>query len=1000
MPQDPARFKGRPRGKSRGGVEFAGPSNLGAQALSSEFILPSKQSKPLVIRPPPATNDENGFPTSTERKDDTINSPEDGKTEDSITDVSSTIATPPAPRSTELSRKPLVCNFPAVIANIADKAPEENGSDKRGQSTNLTSGDDSSDVASTQRPSDLDVYAPNYVPLWLKAVNESYAVLQYCQTLSSINFPTYINSYAGNRLRPPCSSPPPPPISELIQPSDLNERSYDRYWFDRLRNESAAYSQELTAYSLYNILIGVENNQTSLYHITVPGLRENAPRIDLGDAVLVRPLIQFVPNNIGQQATLWYEQGGPSSGRPAPNFVGTEYTAIVWGVLRARERVILRIDTFPPFHVNVNVRYVLQDHKRTPLLRSIHRIGSELESSRAETSYRTWVTSMLFPDHVDSVMQTSLWKGTFDLNCYDQVLNFEQARAVDAVVANHYGAVPYLISGPPGTGKTKTIVETALQLLANPGSVKPHLLLCAPSDPAADTLATRLAAHLTPKQMFRLNSWTRSFAEVRAEILPYTYVESDLFSLPSWDVMMSFQVVVTTCRDADLLVQALLTNQALSHLALETITAIAPSAASAATSFLHWTALLVDEAAQATEPEVLVPIEVVMPPGNDSLGLPQIIMAGDQFQLGPRLSDRTGGLQVSLLERLFDRPFYAGHPMSRRNVARSLKADMLPMPRAAFTNLIRNYRSHPAILATPSALYYHDTLIPEFDKKSDLSDWPAWQPPYHWPVLFVQNDSVDAVDSVLTGTGTGTGSGLVYNEGEAALALQHAQSLLAHFSRTLQAKDVMVMSPFRAQVTVLRQRFRDAGLSDVNIGPLEAFQGLEARVVIICTTRTRLGAAAGREDKFVRDDQTRGLGVVDESRRFNVAMTRAKEALVVIGSAPCLTCTGDGNWAAFLSFCQRNGCVRDTAGRLVVIKQSGPESVSRLERALRYAHDGLGRGGGGQPLSQPLRGRSVFALKGIQAEMDEWLSAMVEPSEDADEEGETGKDGVESKYWP
>ena len=105
------------------------------------------------------------------------------------------------------------------------------------------------------------------------------------------------------------------------------------------------------------------------------------------------------------------------------------------------------------------------------------------------------------------------------------------------------------------------------------------------------------------------------------------------------------------------------------------------------------------------------------------------------------------------------------------------------------------------------------------------------------------------------------------------------------------------MSPFRAQVRLLRKLAREVDLRSVNIGPIEAFQGLESRVVIICTTRARL--------RFLSDDKMRGVGVIGEPKKFNVSVTRAKDGLVVIGN-PWVLAT-DPCWLAFMKFCWRNG---------------------------------------------------------------------------------------------
>jgi DNA polymerase III delta prime subunit len=83
-------------------------------------------------------------------------------------------------------------------------------------------------------------------------------------------------------------------------------------------------------------------------------------------------------------------------------------------------------------------------------------------------------------------------------------------------VAQNESMVPYLISGPPGTGKTRTVVEMVLQIL----QLQPEacILLCAPSHAATNTLVLRLRDHLKPTEMLRLNDQSRTFAEIPDEI--------------------------------------------------------------------------------------------------------------------------------------------------------------------------------------------------------------------------------------------------------------------------------------------------------------------------------------------------------------------------------------------------------------------------------------------------------------------------------------------------
>ncbi|KAL8969863.1 MAG: hypothetical protein Q9183_001791 [Haloplaca sp. 2 TL-2023] len=105
------------------------------------------------------------------------------------------------------------------------------------------------------------------------------------------------------------------------------------------------------------------------------------------------------------------------------------------------------------------------------------------------------------------------------------------------------------------------------------------------------------------------------------------------------------------------------------------------------------------------------------------------------------------------------------------------------------------------------------------------------------------------------------------------------------------------MSPFRAQVNVLRKMARKAGHWGLHLGPMDAFQGLESRFVIICTTRAR--------SRFLEDDALKGAGIVNEPKKFNVAITRAKQGLIVLGNPWILE--HDPYWTCFQQFCLRNG---------------------------------------------------------------------------------------------
>lgn len=355
---------------------------------------------------------------------------------------------------------------------------------------------------------------------------------------------------------------------------------------------------------------------------------------------------------------------------------------------------------------------------------------------------------------------------------------------------------------------------------------------------------------------------------------------------------MEKQIVITTARDSEILRRARLTNADLFRHEVDIFSAYHPRVSCPKVQ-LHWDVLIMDEAAQATELEALLPLLVVAPPflRKHTAKDPHVVMVGDRHQLGPRTASKRPELQTSLFERLLDLPLYSDHPLARAkqhggHVPR-LTSDMLPIIRPPFTDLIRNYRSHPAILAIPSSLFYHDTLEPHAENTEALLAWPGFEG-CDLPVLFHENRGKDEIEQ--------DGGGW-FNLEEAEIAIDHAESFVHHGVRP---HEICVMSPFRAQVKVLRDKARarqGRHMAGVNIGPLEAYQGLEFRVAIVCTTRSR--------HRFIDSDRARGLGVIHESKRFNVALTRAKQAMIVIGNPNVLD--EDENWAAFMAFCQRNG---------------------------------------------------------------------------------------------
>ncbi|MCJ1385570.1 hypothetical protein MMC17_008693 [Xylographa soralifera] len=781
-----------------------------------------------------------------------------------------------------------------------------------------------------------NVYAQPYIPLALSAINLSHATVVPSTPIPSIDFHDYVSSFAGTRYLTPHT--PLETLTSTNLPSQptllLDTRIYESFFIQALTSELEAEAVTTNSYNLYQVPLQHKNPQDQMYELRLPGLREDRPRLNLGDTIELRQLrVDFAKGRPYGMEHWLIPGGGRDRGFIAPGFTGVQYNAIVWGLDRNKEQVLLRIDGCVDESLIFNVIFRVQQRQVEPFQRAIRDAGNQLYQNNAEqldlaTSEERRTTN------TDDVGGHTPIKQDFDLSGEIFGGGDEINKAIDSIQHQDYGSIPFLISGPPGTGKTKTIVETALQVVypAQPG--RKNILLCAPSDPAADILALRIKAHVPYQDLFRLNSSSRSFAEVPGELLPYCHTTGDLFSLPEFPRLMTYRIVVTTCRDADILVQARVTNRDLFRLEAGITAALYPDIHLDNSKIpLHWNALLIDEAAQAIEPEACVPLTVVAPPSTHSTSTILVVMAGDQCQLGPRIFSPDSPLETSLFERLITRPLYSAHPLSRRHLARNpTSAPILPITRPPFATLFQNYRSHRAILAVPSALFYHDTLTACAPPTDALTSWPGWRG-RRWPVLFVSNPSLDEREPHAHGW---------YNAGEALIACSLAASFAAH---GVPQRDICIMSPFRAQVQRLRHILRTAPspLRDVSVGPTEAFQGLESRVVILCTTRARA--------QFLPEDAAQRAGLMGEPKRLNVALTRARDGLVVVGD-PKLLCV-DERWRVFVAFCRRHGLWEGDGWDGEGEGEATPAYISSLERGLvwkervdRGEGDGRGRMGG------------------------------------------------------
>jgi len=281
--------------------------------------------------------------------------------------------------------------------------------------------------------------------------------------------------------------------------------------------------------------------------------------------------------------------------------------------------------------------------------------------------------------------------------------------------------------------------------------------------------------------------------------------------------------------------------------------------------------ILVDEATQATEPAVLVPL---------MRGCRQLVLVGDHCQLPPTV--------------LSTRAEEEGHgvPLFSRMVACGVPPFMLDT----------QYRMHPCIAMFPSDLFYGGLLkngvsAPE---RRPLAGFP-W-PREEFPVAFVSVYGTEMDDGVSK-----------LNEAEAAAACDAVTALLQGGQCTV--SDIAVVTPYAAQARLIRRMTRrlTSGPPYVEVASVDGFQGREKEAVIFSA---------------VRSNDYGAIGFTSDWRRINVSFTRARRALIVIGNDQTLRRGDPDTWMPWLAWADAYGINMDKPG--VPRGRYEPEQLRRV----------------------------------------------------------------------
>jgi len=514
-----------------------------------------------------------------------------------------------------------------------------------------------------------------------------------------------------------------------------------------------------------------------------------------------------------------------------------------------REEVVLR---FHPLFtrsyikgMRVEVQFVLS---RRPL-RIFHQgltLANRLQHSVLFPEPEHLCGEPALSDRVSSAERTRVSREARIVNP-DVATNDEQTAAVRAVLLGEKRQVPYIIFGPPGTGKTTTVVELIHQFVR--GFERARVLVCAPTNTAADVCCEKLGQRsgITGRvQMLRLMSYTRNRNEVPEAVRQFTQeYDHGQRCYPAVELkdLQRKRVIVAT-----LSMGGSLYNLGVERGAFDLV--------------------VIDEAGQAMEPEAIASVASLFALEG------QLVLAGDSKQLGPVIHHGHAaafGLATSYLERL----------MSRRVYARGAGG----YDGRVLTKLVKNFRSHEALLELPNELFYDSELLAcaEPVLRNSCLQWEGLPNP-RVPMLFHGIEGKDEQE--------GTSPSWL-NADEAVQVLRYIESLLRMRQSRLRQEEIGVITPYNRQMQKIQKLLKSQDLAGVKVGSTELFQGQERRVILISTVRSRRD--------FIGFDAKHKLGFLDNPKRFNVAVTRACSLLIIVGNPAILAL--DPYWDRLLRKC-------------------------------------------------------------------------------------------------
>uniref|UniRef100_A0A669CX79 RNA helicase n=1 Tax=Oreochromis niloticus TaxID=8128 RepID=A0A669CX79_ORENI len=668
-------------------------------------------------------------------------------------------------------------------------------------------------------------YKPRSIPAWTPEVNctivdgllpEGLSVmrLKYVVELKDYRVPSHI-LYNVNYFSCGVSQ-------RAMLESPLNWENYTERFHVLLYLEELQMEVDIKRYNIPNAdtehaTMTKDKMNKKLLVLEVPGVAENRPSVLRGDKLLVCPV-----------------------GEPGVKYCGYVHSVQLDSVrLGFSSQLLSRFLDGMKFSVEFTInRLTLRLQHRAAELASSHRLGS-----------------VLFPTEPDMSFQP---KDLPKLRLFDRQLekNPEQYQAVQHIVAGSSKPAPYLVFGPPGTGKTVTVVEAIKQIWRT--QANSCILACAPSNSAADLLCKRILEHVDKREVYRMYASSRDPTLVPDELMECSNLVGECYIFPAKEELMKYKVMVTTLLTAGRLVSGDIPEG-------------------------HFTHVFVDEAGHAVETECIVPLAGLL---DATAG--QVVLAGDPKQLGPILRSPYAlkyGMGVSLLERLMN-----NFSMYQKNAGDVFSNCFV-------TKLLRNYRC--ARRESLRMLGDKNLICLICNNQQNQFKIYVFQ---NFPVIFHGVTGIDKREA---------SSPSFFNVAEVEVLIGYVRKLLQAQGKKGMAKiaprDIGIIAPYRKQV-----------MENLKVGSVEEFQGQERRVILVSTVRSSAN--------YAEIDKKFNLGFVKNEKRFNVAVTRAKALLIVVGNPRILET--DSTWARFIQYC------RDEGGYTGIIRAEEDEDVVARLQAL------------------------------------------------------------------